>query len=222
MSTRSTRSRARFEDPFSVLYRAMCKLYTLWLIATFPFASRGRNLSVHFWCKFTRELSHHIELGNSVIIKKDTWLNIIPDDTDEVKIKIEDGCIIGTRCTLSAKNLIHLEREVITASSVLIQDHNHAYEDVNVSIRDQGVSEGGVIRIGEGSWIGHGAAIVCSRGELNLGRHCVVAANAVVTRSAPAYSVLAGNPARIIKQYDPVSETWGLGSARPARLDTAK
>lgn len=222
MTTHSTKSWARFEDPLSVLYRAVSRLYTVWLIATFPFASRGRNLSVHFWCKFTRELAHHIELGNSVIIKKDTWLNIIPDDTDEVKMNIEDGCVIGTRCTLSAKNLIHLEPEVIMASSVLIQDHNHAYEDVNMSIRDQGVSDGGVIRIGEGSWIGHGAAIVCSRGELTLGRHCVVAANAVVTRSAPPYSVLAGNPARIIKQYDPVTESWGIGSARPTRSNASK
>ena len=222
MTVRSTKSRARFEDPLSVLYRAVSKLYTIWLIATFPFASSGRKLSVHFCCMLARELAHHIELGNSVIIKKDSWLNIISDDTDEVKIKIEDGCIIGTRCTLSAKNLIHLEPDVITASSVLIQDHNHAYEDLNIPIRDQGVSDGGVIRIGKGSWIGFGAAIVCSRGELVLGRHCVVAANAVVTRSAPPYSVLAGNPARIIKQYDPVRGTWGIGSAQSGRLDAAK
>ena len=212
MTIHSRKPRARFEDPLSFIYRAVTKLYTLWLISTFPFASRGRNLSVHFWCKISRKLAHHLQLGNSVIIKRDSWLNIIPDDTDELKIKIDDGCVIGSRCTISAKNLIHLEPEVITASSVLIQDHNHAYEDVNLSIKAQGVSDGGQITIGEGSWIGHGAAIVCSRGKLTLGRHCVVAANAVVTKSAPPYSVLAGNPARIIRRYDPKSKTWGSGS----------
>jgi acetyltransferase-like isoleucine patch superfamily enzyme len=222
MTTPSRISRARFEDPLSLIYRAVSKLYTLWLVATFPFASKGRNLSIHFPCKISRKMAHHISLGNSVIIKRDTWLNIIPDDTDELKLRIDDNCVIGSRSTISAKNLIHFESDVITAPSVLIQDHNHSYEDISLSIREQGVSGGGQIRIEQGSWIGYGAAIVCSRGELTLGRHCVVAANAVVTRSAPPYSVLAGNPARLIKQYDSESKTWVLGSARPSRHEPAK
>jgi acetyltransferase-like isoleucine patch superfamily enzyme len=51
---------------------------------------------------------------------------------------------------------------------------------------------------------GQRAAIVCTRGDLVLGRNCVVAANAVVTRSFPPYSVIFGNPARVNKQFDPV------------------
>ena len=52
--------------------------------------------------------------------------------------------------------------------------------------------------IGDNSWIGNHAAIIgCS-----VGRHCVVGANAVVTRDVPDYCVVAGSPARIIKRYD--------------------
>jgi acetyltransferase-like isoleucine patch superfamily enzyme len=91
---------------------------------------------------------------------------------------------------------------------VVIADHGHAYEDVTRPISEQGITEGGRIRIGRGSWIGNGAAIVCSRGELVLGQNCVVAANAVVTRSFPPFSVVVGNPARAVRQFDQDKKAW--------------
>ena len=93
-------------------------------------------------------------------------------------------------------------------------DHNHAYEDIEIPIIKQGITEGGRIRIGEGSWIGRGAAILCSRGELTIGRHCVVSANSVVMRSIPDYSVVFGMPATIIRQYDPEKRAWRMGQRR--------
>jgi len=53
----------------------------------------------------------------------------------------------------------------------------------------------GHVEIGEYSFIGAGACILPG---VTLGKGCVVSAGAVVTKSAPDYSVLAGNPARII------------------------
>jgi len=83
------------------------------------------------------------------------------------------------------------------------------------------VTEGGRIRIGQGCWIGHGAAIVCSRGDLVLGRNCVVGANAVVVKSFPAYSVISGNPAKILKQFSPAEGTWVLKSGSSMASDSA-
>ena len=115
-----------------------------------------------------------------------------------------------------------IERGVMLAAGVLIQDHGHAFDDVSIPIRDQGVTDGGRVRIGGGTWIGQGAVIICDSGELTLGRNCVVAANAVVTKSAPPYSVLSGNPARIVKQFDPSKGAWVLGAARTADSESAK
>ena len=53
---------------------------------------------------------------------------------------------------------------------------------------------------------------MCGRGELVIGRGSVVGANSVVSRSVPAYSVVAGNPAKIVKQYDQDKKVWVLGS----------
>jgi carbonic anhydrase/acetyltransferase-like protein (isoleucine patch superfamily) len=61
--------------------------------------------------------------------------------------------------------------------------------------------------------------IICEEGELIIGRHSVVGANCVITRSIPPYSVVAGDPARIVKQYDFAQNKWVLGCIRPLGAD---
>jgi acetyltransferase-like isoleucine patch superfamily enzyme len=209
-----------FVDPLTLFPRALTKLHTFWLRLTYPFASVGRNLSIHFTSEIARQRSSRISLGNSVTLYKRVRLNVADDfPTGDPTIVIDDNCYIGADSIISAKNLIHIEHDVLVAQSVLIQDHNHAYEDVTRPIVEQGITEGGRIRIGQGSWIGHGAAIVCNQKELVLGRNCVVAANALVTRSFPPYSVIVGNPARLGRQFDPVMQTWsGQGWMRGEKV----
>jgi acetyltransferase-like isoleucine patch superfamily enzyme len=87
--------------------------------------------------------------------------------------------------------------------SVLIMDHGHSYADPSVSIRNQPPTVGGRIRIERGCRIGQGAVIVCTGRQLVLGQNSIVAPNAVVVRSHPPYSVISGNPSRVIEQLDP-------------------
>jgi acetyltransferase-like isoleucine patch superfamily enzyme len=172
-------------------------------------------LDLHFMSHVSRKRAGRISLGNRVSLRKGAWLNPATVDlTGEPTIVIDDDCAIGTDSIISAKNRIHIERDVLIAQSVLIVDHNHAYEDITTPIIKQGITEGGRIRIGQGSWIAHGAAILCSKGELTIGRNCVIAANSVVTRSIPDYSLVAGLPARIIRQYDPEAKAWRIGRIR--------
>jgi phosphonate metabolism protein (transferase hexapeptide repeat family) len=56
------------------------------------------------------------------------------------------------------------------------------------------------VRIGHDVWIGHGAIVLPGR---NVGTGAVVAAGAIVTKDVPAYTIVAGNPARIIRRRFP-------------------
>jgi acetyltransferase-like isoleucine patch superfamily enzyme len=196
---------ASFDDREDFFSRILTKLNSLWVAATYPFAGKGRKVSLHYGSEISRGVAVHIRLGSHIEIGKHTWFhswsNLGIEDSHALKIIIEDDCRIGARCTITAGNSIHLERDVVLASDVLVMDHAHAYEDVSIPIKDQGATPGGRIRIGEGCRIGQGAAVLCSnKGELLLGRHCIVAAGAVVTRSFPPNSVVSGNPARVVKE----------------------
>ena len=161
---RRAQHRPRFGDPLQLLPRGLNKLYSIWISLTYPFASKGRNLSFHFTSQVDRQRSVRISLGNSISLRKDAWLSVATEDpTGEPVIVIDDNCNIGYGSIISAKNRIHLERDVLIGQQVLIVDHNHRYEDTTLPIVKQGITEGGRIRIGQGSWIGHGAAIICSK-----------------------------------------------------------
>lgn len=212
-----------FEDPLALLPRARTKFYSVWASYTYPFSSIGKNVALHYTCKLSRQRATRVRLGNAVNIGEYAWLNVATDEPDgEPTIVIDDHSIVAYGSIISARNRVHLEPYVNVAQQVLIMDHNHAYEDIQTPIIKQGITKGGTIRIGEGSWIGHGAAIVCSRGELIIGRHCVVSANSVVTRSIPDYSVVFGMPATIIRQYDPEAGVWRIGQLSRERPQIAE
>lgn len=204
--------------PLSLIRRFLVRLYSQWVCRTYPFASVGSNTSVHFRSEMSRTHAHRIKLGSGVTLDKDTLIRVhVPlEEEGEPVMVVEDGAVVGPRCVMSAKNLIQIGQDVVLEPSVLIQDHSHAYRDVNVTIRHQGVTDGGKIKISEGCWIGQGTVIHCDQGELILGPNCVVAPNSLVNRSFPGYSLIAGNPARVVKQYDMEKRAWVLGSSRPA------
>ena len=189
-------TRSDSEDQEGFFSRILTKLNSLWVGATYPFARKGRNMSLHYGSEISRRLAPRIWLGDGVEVGRHSWLSMSIVWNNEINITIEDNCRIGSRCTISAENSIHLERAVILGSDVLVIDSNHAYEDVSTPITQQGFTPGGRIRIEEGCRIGNGAAILCDKGELVLGRNCIVAPGAVVTRSFPPNSLLSGNPAR--------------------------
>lgn len=220
MNHTARKTRFYLEDPLGFFPRARTKLNSLWISATYPFASLGGNLSIHPTAQLSRKMAPAIRLGNSVIIRNNAWFNLfdISDANGEIKLSIEDHCVINAQCVISAKNGIHLGHHVMVSACALIMDHNHAYEDVELPIQVQGPTPGGKIRIEDGCWIGHGAAIVCNQDELVIGCNSVIAANALVTKSFPPYSVIVGNPARLARQFDPVKGIWVGGAGRPVSV----
>ena len=94
--------------------------------------------------------------------------------------------------------------DVTLAPNVFITNVNHNYQDIEKSVMDQGYNIKKTI-IGKGCFIGYGAAI--QAGTI-LGKHCVVGSNSVVKGSFPDNCVIAGVPARIIKQYNLQTNLW--------------
>lgn len=95
--------------------------------------------------------------------------------------------------------------DVIFAPHVHISDHNHSFKDISIPIWAQGITSKGPIEIGEGSWLGFGCQVMSG---VKIGKHCVIAAGAIVTKDIDDYCVAGGNPAKTIKRYNPETKKW--------------
>ena len=176
---------------------------------TYPFVSFGKNVSIHYSCDLPRSISGQVSIGNNIYMAPGIWINVSPGPSgSSPKIVLSDGCNIGRRTMISAKNQIIFEEDVLLSPSVLVMDHNHEYSNPEMAIKAQGLTNGGRIVVQRNCWLGYGAAIICNRGELVIGHNSVVGANSAVTRSFPPYSVIAGNPAKLVRTYDPKTATW--------------
>ncbi|MEM8907087.1 MAG: acyltransferase, partial [Bacteroidota bacterium] len=81
---------------------------------------------------------------------------------------------------------------------------NHNFQNPKLPIKDQGV-EMKTITVEDGVWIGANAVVTAG---ITIGKNSVVAGGSVVTKDVPPYSVVGGNPARVLKQYNPDSKEW--------------
>lgn len=94
--------------------------------------------------------------------------------------------------------------DVTLAPNVFITNVNHNYHDIEKSVMDQGHTVKKTI-INNGCFIGYGVAI---QAGTVLGKHCVVGSNSVVKGNFPDNCVIVGAPAKIIKQYNLMTNQW--------------
>ena len=110
-------------------------------------------------------------------------------------VRIGDRCLIGRSSGIVGHFSIDIGDDVWTGHHVYITDQNHGYDNVDIPISQQSMPEKPV-RIGSGSWLGHGTVVLPGA---DIGEHVVIGANSVVTGSIPSFSVAVGAPARVVK-----------------------
>jgi len=107
---------------------------------------------------------------------------------------------IGTNCCIG---LCRIEDDVMLGSNVdIISGKNqHNFDRLDIPMREQGGDLEKIV-IGEDSWLGNSSVVMA-----NVGKKSIVAAGSVVVKDVPPYSIVGGNPARVLKSRLP--ENWG-------------
>jgi acetyltransferase-like isoleucine patch superfamily enzyme len=111
-------------------------------------------------------------------------------------ISIGTGTRIGLYTVLNGGDSITLEEKVLVSGFVYLQTSMHGYANKNMSVQDQGYDHAPVV-LKEDVWLG--THVVVLPGCV-LGKGAVVGSNAVVTKSVEEYNVVAGIPAKPLKE----------------------
>lgn len=159
------------------------------------FGSFGRNSLVAKDVSILREENIHI--GNNCSIQSHCTL----ETTGAGKIEIADGLSLGEYSHITSANEVTIGKNLLTGRFVLITDNSHGENkskaELNIAPLQRAVYSKGKVVIGDNVWIGDKATILAG---VTIGNGAIIAANAVVTKDVPAYSIAAGVPAKIIKK----------------------
>lgn len=170
-----------------------------------------------------------INLGNNVYIDQNVYLHACPQgitiDNDafvmhgailhvynfrnlpHAFIRIGKNSLIGEYNVLRGQGGITIGDRVYLGPLVQVLAVNHVFDNPNRPMVDQGITAEG-ITICDDVWVGAGAII--SDG-VTIGEGSVIAAGAVVTKDVPPQTVMAGVPAKVIKELNSAEANAGLG-----------
>ncbi len=170
------------------------------------------------WVKwFVNPLKH--KKGKGSLVRRRTRMDVMPfnrfelgkDSTIEDFATVNNGVgdvIIGERTRIGISNVligpVTIGNDVMFAQNVVLSGLNHGYEDVSLPPSLQKVETKPIV-VEDEVWIGANAVVTAG---VTIGKHAIVAAGCVVVKDVPAYSIVGGNPGRLLKQYNHETKTW--------------
>ena len=150
---------------------------------------RGKHSVIHRSARMDTPPYRKFSLGDYSVVESFACINNAVGD-----VQIGDYTRIGLHNTIIGP--VKIGHHVNLAQGITVTALNHNFDDTNKRIDEQGVSTNAVT-IEDDVWIGANAVILPG---VTIGNHCVVAAGAVVTKDVPPHSLVAGVPAKVIKQ----------------------
>ncbi|GAC1577347.1 MAG: acyltransferase [Sphingomicrobium sp.] len=151
----------------------------------------------------------HLSIGEHSSISRGTLVFAVGGGQHasyQPSIVIGSNVYIGQRCTLATTGALEIGDGTTVGDHVYLGAAQHRYDDPAIGVLHQPLQHGS-IKIGPRAWIGYGA-FVTATGDLEIGEHAVIGANSVVTKSVPAFTIVAGAPARTIRYFDARRKEW--------------
>lgn len=189
------------QEVFGPVLNFIFNLY-IWFVGR-KFAKIGKGCSIRPILNTTHP--ENIFLGSDVSLGLFCWVGTNTSLRKKPKLTIGNRVHIGAHSMIIAANEISIGSNIIMSERVIILDHIHDYRNVKMPIIDQPIYSKGSIIIEDDCFIGANSVIL---GKVRVGKHAVIGANSVVTHDVPSFSVVAGAPAKVIKEYDFNKKKW--------------
>lgn len=114
-------------------------------------------------------------------------------------VRIGEGSYVngGMLCASEHAKII-IGKDCLISYGVHMRTDMHRFASLEIPIKDQGCTERDII-IGDGVWVGYGAQVMAG---VSVGDGAVIGAGAVVTKDVPAFAVMGGVPAKVIRMRE--------------------
>lgn len=147
-----------------------------------------------------------IFLGDDVTILEHSWLSVVASVPGvEPTLTVGSRSSIGRFSHVACVGSITIGDGVLTSERVFIGDTYHGYEDPERPVIDQPMADPAPVVIEDGAFLGIGSCVLMGT---TVGRGACVGAGAVVASDVPPWTVVVGNPARVVKRFDESTGTW--------------
>jgi acetyltransferase-like isoleucine patch superfamily enzyme len=149
-----------------------------------------------------------IHIGRNVDVGPGVRMEIIRTHEKRVpELRIGHNVNIEQNVHLICHSRLTIGDNVSITGHCAIVDVTHPYSNVHdpVKIGKRILDEDSFVEIGDGCFLGFGAVIMPN---VRIGKYCVIGAHSVVTKDVPDYSVVAGNPAHVVRHYDSENDIW--------------
>lgn len=178
------------KNPKFVMFKSNVKIFNISKITWGKFLKIGQGAYLSALTNKSISIGNNVSIGAFSRIIVSTTLNNLNGF-----IKIGNNVGLGEFAYLGGAAGLEIQNDCIIGQYFSCHPENHNYNDTKIPIRLQGVSHQG-IKIENNCWIGSKVTILDG---VTIGPGCVIAAGSVVTKSFPANCVIAGVPAKLIK-----------------------
>ena len=188
----------------AVLYRAILKMDGIAAIEPHVRLRFANNIHLGLGCYIDQSVYIHacpngVEIGPNTYIMHGAILHVYNfRDLPNAKIRIGRDSLIGEYSIIRGQGGVTIGDRVYTSPMTQLIAVNHVYDDPQRPFIEQGITAQGIV-VEDDVWLGANAVVTDG---VHIGKGAVVAAGAVVTKDVPPHSVVAGVPARVIREID--------------------
>jgi acetyltransferase-like isoleucine patch superfamily enzyme len=140
-----------------------------------------------------------VEIGNDTIIMHGAILHVYNfRNLPNAGIQIGNDSLIGEYTVIRGQGGVNIGNRVYTSPFTQIVSVNHVFDDPERPFSKQGITAQGIV-IEDDVWLGSGVVVTDG---VHIGKGSVVGAGTVVTKDIPPHTVVAGNPAKILREIN--------------------
>ena len=135
--------------------------------------------------------------GKNINIEKGVYFG------DGSQVDVGDNTKIGLDFEVLGPAIFTLGKNVMIGPDVLFITINHRFDRTDIPVKEQGHQSPEGIVVEDDVWIG--ARVIVLPG-VRIGTGAIVGVGAVVTKDVPAFTIVGGNPAKVIRNRDSGSQ----------------